>query len=488
MGVKFFKTIRPWHVGLLTIHIWIYCTTHRPQPTDDLSIMSVMYVALSVFLIFVVLRMRRHPFSEAALKILDVLAAAGMSLSALLLALPLASDLWTTALGAALGGVGVGWAYLRWGEFYANLDIHYAAPLIFLSMALGSVGKTVVDALPAVPATVVLSCLPFVTFVAVRRSLRTVPDSPAPYRYYNDRTVGSLWRVVLGIAVYSFTVGIIQSASLDALPTPSLALLLVHHGGEVVLSLALLAWVVFFGRGLNFSRIWRLVLVLMATALIFAPYLEEVLGSYLFALIRIAQTFLIVFLFLTIADVARHSTYRCAVVFAMGWLSYSLPFSVGNMAGDALHVLGQDASVVMAALVWVLVVVTLFCLDESSAGNHLIFTELNDGGGDDTLAKRIGSVQETLDGSEAPDLLKQRCLVLSHTYRLTPRELDILELLARGRTKTYIADAFFISENTVRGHVKRLYAKLDVHSKQELVDRVESVEEASPSEPDGPYI
>lgn len=46
----------------------------------------------------------------------------------------------------------------------------------------------------------------------------------------------------------------------------------------------------------------------------------------------------------------------------------------------------------------------------------------------------------------------------------------------RGRSKAYIADAFFISENTVRGHVKRLYAKLDVHSKQELVDKVEMVD------------
>ena len=48
--------------------------------------------------------------------------------------------------------------------------------------------------------------------------------------------------------------------------------------------------------------------------------------------------------------------------------------------------------------------------------------------------------------------------------------------MARGRSKTYIAEAFFISENTVRGHVKHLYAKLGVHSKQELVDRVEQTE------------
>lgn len=460
----------------MTIHIWIYCTTHRPSPTDDVSIMSVMYLALSAFLIAVVLGSKRGALSDAAKRRLDVVAGACMAAAALLLALPLASEAAGTAVGAALGGVGVGWAYMRWGEFYSELDIHYATPLIFLTMALGSVGKTIVDFLPAAPATAVLACLPLITFAAMRRSLATVPDAPQPARYYNERTIGSLWRLVAGIAVYSLTVGIIQSLFLEAEPSPYFASVLVHHGGEVLLSLALFVWVVGLKRGLSFSRTWRLVLLLVATALIFAPYLEEVFGSYLFALIRIAQTFLILFLFLALADIARHSTYRPITVFAAGWVAYSLPFALGKMAGDALQTWGHDASMIMSLIVWVLVIATLFFLDESSAGNHLVFTELNDGGDEDTPAKRMGAMQQTLDEPGAADTLALRCAVMTEAYALTPRESEILELLARGRSKAYIADAFFISENTVRGHVKRLYAKLDVHSKQELVDQVEAVE------------
>lgn len=45
----------------------------------------------------------------------------------------------------------------------------------------------------------------------------------------------------------------------------------------------------------------------------------------------------------------------------------------------------------------------------------------------------------------------------------------------RGTSRS-TADAFIISENTVRTHVKHLYAKLDVHTRQELLDRVELVE------------
>ena len=47
------------------------------------------------------------------------------------------------------------------------------------------------------------------------------------------------------------------------------------------------------------------------------------------------------------------------------------------------------------------------------------------------------------------------------------------EYLARGRSQAYIRDALFLSKNTVATHTRRLYAKLGVHSKQELIDLVE---------------
>ena len=77
---------------------------------------------------------------------------------------------------------------------------------------------------------------------------------------------------------------------------------------------------------------------------------------------------------------------------------------------------------------------------------------------------------------QGADILSMRCDKMSTDAGLTPREHEILELLVRGRSKSHIAEAFFISENTVRGHVKHIYAKLGVHGKQELLDKVESVE------------
>lgn len=50
----------------------------------------------------------------------------------------------------------------------------------------------------------------------------------------------------------------------------------------------------------------------------------------------------------------------------------------------------------------------------------------------------------------------------------------MLELLVVGKDAKAIADELFISFNTVRSHIRRIYVKLDVHSRQELLDRVRS--------------
>jgi DNA-binding NarL/FixJ family response regulator len=51
--------------------------------------------------------------------------------------------------------------------------------------------------------------------------------------------------------------------------------------------------------------------------------------------------------------------------------------------------------------------------------------------------------------------------------RLTHRELDILKLVARGRLNREIAGELFISENTVRNHIRNILDKLQMHSRME---------------------
>ena len=56
---------------------------------------------------------------------------------------------------------------------------------------------------------------------------------------------------------------------------------------------------------------------------------------------------------------------------------------------------------------------------------------------------------------------------------LSARELEVLEEFARGRSAASIAEKFFISPNTVKTHLRRIYEKAGIHSRRELLDMLE---------------
>lgn len=56
--------------------------------------------------------------------------------------------------------------------------------------------------------------------------------------------------------------------------------------------------------------------------------------------------------------------------------------------------------------------------------------------------------------------------VISPFDVLTKREIEVLELIARGFTNADIAKTLYISEHTVNDFTKKIYRKLNVHNRQ----------------------
>ncbi len=55
------------------------------------------------------------------------------------------------------------------------------------------------------------------------------------------------------------------------------------------------------------------------------------------------------------------------------------------------------------------------------------------------------------------------------TPRLTDREMEVLKLVAKGLNNRDIAKQLFISENTVKNHIRNILEKLQLHSRMEAV-------------------
>lgn len=76
---------------------------------------------------------------------------------------------------------------------------------------------------------------------------------------------------------------------------------------------------------------------------------------------------------------------------------------------------------------------------------------------------RSASVISELTGSNATASVKER---------LTPREMQIAELVAQGLTNAQIGSALWITEHTVKQALKRMFRKLEVSSRAELAARI----------------
>jgi two-component system NarL family response regulator len=67
------------------------------------------------------------------------------------------------------------------------------------------------------------------------------------------------------------------------------------------------------------------------------------------------------------------------------------------------------------------------------------------------------------------ELLLHHELISSRKPTLTGRELEVLGLVADGKTSRQIGDLLYISENTVKNHVRNILDKLGLHSRNEAV-------------------
>lgn len=67
-----------------------------------------------------------------------------------------------------------------------------------------------------------------------------------------------------------------------------------------------------------------------------------------------------------------------------------------------------------------------------------------------------------------PEQLKLQEFSLA-LHKLTKREKDIIRLLLLGRANQEVADALFISPNTVKNHISNIYVKLKINDRYELI-------------------
>jgi DNA-binding NarL/FixJ family response regulator len=94
-----------------------------------------------------------------------------------------------------------------------------------------------------------------------------------------------------------------------------------------------------------------------------------------------------------------------------------------------------------------------------------------------TAIRAVADGQSQISPSMAAKLLTEFKAMIQRTDesklvpapRLTDREVEVLKLVATGKNNREIAKELFISENTVKNHVRNILEKLQLHSRMEAV-------------------
>lgn len=135
------------------------------------------------------------------------------------------------------------------------------------------------------------------------------------------------------------------------------------------------------------------------------------------------------------------------------WLDTAFPLDTGTTLACALALLGISTSLIFLSYL------------RSAAKRARETTE-----------PRIDEEPRDEEDSRASDAADAAFDLLVSTYELSEREAEIIREYASGRSARYIADWHLLSEYTVKTHLRRAYAKMDIHSRQELLDMLEEME------------
>ncbi len=233
---------------------------------------------------------------------------------------------------------------------------------------------------------------------------------------------------------------------------------------DIAFAATLAIWVARRGGTIGFNSLWRAAFVCLAATMVSVAFLglSQVAQVFTSAAYEMADGIV----WLTIVDLVRHCVREgddavnenvlCGIGFL---LLIRLPDSLGRILVNACEVdVFSEASLI--AVMFAVIVVVAFLLPHRSPGAQLLFMELG----------RCAPAEATpsLDEEDTEATLSRRCENLAKTSGLSARELQIVKYLCCGRSKQYIAETLYLSENTVRTYTRRIYAKLEIHSRQEL--------------------
>lgn len=361
--------------------------------------------------------------------------------------------------------------FLLWQGFFVTEGQQRAIIYIPLSAVLSIIIYSLTLLLPF-PAIIFVAVviLPFLAMFTLHKSLSEIELYPITVitRTAAKVVIGDLWRPIFCVCAIGFVwklIAQIASASGESGDFTAIAVLIGFGAAALLVAL----FELFYSKGFEILRMYQLIFPIITALFLLPTFFGMQYSPLLTGMLMFGFETVNLLLLVTCAVYAAKNHYSPIVMYGICVFPTLVFMSLGDALGSLLSpILAYDFAYMIDALfvcVYLLSLVLLFV----SRGKKSRVTAVPSEDELVILDYRDERVADEVPAEELPE-----ALTYLRECGLSPREIEVIDLLIKGNSVAAISRKLFISENTTRGHTKSIYKKLGIHSRQELVDMSES--------------
>ena len=426
------------------------------------------------------------------------------------------------SLGGAATGIGSGLIHLGYGELHRDRPPTEVGIEVPMAALVAAILFALVSMLPFSVQVVSVTLLPIasgvILILAGRPALR-----PRARKLGEPNLILPTPRLIVRIGLCACGIGIADGIARQVfLSATSISPHDFYHPGMLTSSVVLAILLVGFEmlrRKNAFRKMYKFITFIIAASIAFMPSFIE-LSNYQWIgplITLVGYNAFNAFMWILLADLTYNFRLSAAATFGIGWGMLTIGATAGQMIGQplcyAITLTPGTISSIAACGTLIVFAVSLFIMKDNdlvdikdvksmveTVGMNSVYDfeetayaeDTKDAVADRVAVSKSGAAQASRDGeaewqadSSSEDKLnpdgsvrtpfRDRCSALASSCGLTPRETEILILFAKGRSAARIQEDLVISRGTVTTHLQHIYRKTNVHSKQELLDLIESM-------------
>lgn len=238
----------------------------------------------------------------------------------------------------------------------------------------------------------------------------------------------------------------------------------------------------------NYNSSYLKVSIVVACSVFLLPFINRSLTPILLAIVDSLYFLSLILMWAMCIEVAKSNQWDLkfvsgifiGLVHVIVTLGFILSSTIIAYEANEQHIY---SSVALCSVFFILLVIVYMMLNsqDSQAVLYEINVsdeELNTPDKTSAIKENNKPTQKIIYATRDTEALREHNKLID-VYELTDREMDVLILALSGRNAQGIADTLYISQNTVKTHLKNIYKKLGIHSHKELLEFIDLLSEES---------